>query len=369
MIFFENIDGLLETLTQTALDRDEYWLIYIASGSESESEVIRESLNLRKVSFHAVVLPALISRNKVYYHGFMALKLVLKVPPLLFTDLNARKVNSLLKKRLPVSLLQLPASALLFVDGYFFSIEKLINETFSRYTPILQFSGCGTGIQSSHVPSIMDNNGSYKNAALLLIPDMNLSVALMHGYKRLAEPVLVTKCRQNILQELNYQNAFRVYRNLLKDNFSILINRGRYYDIAREYPLGIYNSTVEDRVREIVAVTEKGEIILSGDVFENQYMGLLHAEPFDFFRAADRAVIDAASGIPEIKMIFFFDCIMRNNKIKGTFKKEADRAYSIATDLAPAERFMGALTIGQIVNGEGGSLYFYKNTVSALAFF
>ena len=368
-MYHQEIDSLVNELTKTQLNPTEHWILLVASRSAPKVNNVIEVLNYRRIDFVGAVFPAIIWNGKVHDIGFLSLKVKLKSKPVLIPELEEETLNQELENSISAEGMALPGASLIFIDGYYLNIENFINKTFNRYSNKIQFYGAGTGVQKGKEPSIFDNNGFYKNAVAYMMLDLNISVGIMHGYNRVAEPLLLTKSSQNILQEINYQNAFRIYQDILKHNFGIRIFSDDYYDTVKKYPIGIIKTGGEDLVREVVSITGKGEIICSGDIPVNDYMNLLNGEQLDFFQAADQAVKDSITNAYEPKLVLIFDCFSRSDMIKGAFQKEITRIYGITNELLEPESVFGAISMGQIVNGPDNTLIYYKKTVSAATFY
>lgn len=103
-----------------------------------------------------------------------------------------------------------------------------------------------------------------------------------------------------------------------------------------------------------------GDITCFGSVREGEYLHVLTGDESSLIRAARTAASEARP--TDGGRLCVFDCISRVQYLADDFHAELD---AIGTDEEPA---FGALTIGEIANGDGGHLEYYNKTVVVARF-
>lgn len=368
-MYFTNIDDLIKKLSSQNLDKNEEWWISVAAESRLEVPGLITAANYRKINIFGCVVPGILWEGEFKAVGFLAIRLEVLTKPILVSSIEPKMVAKL-KQELPhVVNSALPQSLLVLVDGYGLTIDNFLDSLVSITGDRFNVFGGGTGVSGVQDASIFTSAGLFKNGALIFPMTGNVSIGLRHGFKRVAAPLTATKARQNVLIEIDYQNAFRVYQDLLDEHLGIKIPKYNFSEIAHDYPLGIYRDRSEDLIRDLIAVTSRGEIICDGEIPENIFIGVLQGEERNFIAAEEEALQESIDTPFPPKKIFVFDCILRKKMLGPNYVREAKRIFELSNSLAPDADVAGILTLGQIAPSESDRLDYYNKSISFASIF
>jgi hypothetical protein len=197
--------------------------------------------------------------------------------------------------------------------------------------------------------------------------DAPLGIGVRHGWRRVGEPVIVTRSGGNRVFELDEQPALDVYLERLDAPVSARSDPAEFTRFALTHPLGIGRRRGEDQVR-----------FIGGADFEDRSLACIAEVPpaaVAWFMEGDRdSVLAATDGACQDALVpldggaplgmIVFDCIARRGVLgEGGIQEEIRRVTSVSQGMPVA----GFYTYGEIArtHGAGG---FHNQTLVALAF-
>jgi hypothetical protein len=286
------------------------------------------------------LFPKIIYNGKLYDSGFVVLGLDedIEIKKL---DLNNLNIDFEVDKK----------SAFVFIDAFSKNIGEFMEEVYFNFSDVTFIGGGAGSLDFIQRPVVFTNEGIFENAAVIGFLDKEIKLDVKHGWVGISEPMLVTKANKNILKELDYKNAFDVYKEFLKTYYNIEINKNNFFEIAKGYPFGIRKIDNEVIVRDPIAVNENNEIVLVGDISENSYVRILKGKKDNLINAAKEVSVVAKNK----DVTLFIDCISRVLFLEDDFQKEIDEVMKNSKNL------IGALTLGEIASREE-VLEFYNKT-------
>ncbi len=252
---------------------------------------------------------------------------------------------------------------LVFADGMSSRIAALIESLFFNFGLNRNFVGGGAGSLSfEQQPCILCPDGMLKDMAIILCLPLHSGIGVAHGWKPISQPLKVTKSDKNIIQQIEYKDAFEVYREVVEEKCGKSFNSDNFFDIAKSYPFGIVKLEAEMVVRDPLMPTEDGKgLICVGEVPEECFVRILEGTPEDLICAA-KSVNSLAQndwtrryGDRPAKSSFFIDCISR---VLFLEKRIDEEIAQVASDIP----LFGALTLGEIANNGDEYLEFYNKT-------
>ncbi len=200
---------------------------------------------------------------------------------------------------------------------------------------------------------IFTNLGLKSDCALLGFSKLKSSIGVKHGWEKISEELQVTSSKDNEIYEINYRDAFDVYKETVEEFSKMKFTNDNFFDIAKGYPLGIGKISGELVVRD--PITSNGKSLLCvGAVPQNSFVYILQGEAKKLIEAASQASKNA-----EFKgehFTLFIDCISRVLFLENEFSKEIDSIEKTGYQL------IGALTLGEIANNKDHYLEFYNKT-------
>lgn len=252
-------------------------------------------------------------------------------------------------------------SALVIVDGFSSQIDDFLEEFYSFLPEKTKLIGGGAGktclIQE---PILFDAHRFYMNAAIIITSTSTIGLGTKHGWKPLVGPFIATTCNGNVLEKINFKNAFNVYKEAIEKDSNIRFDSTPFFKISQRYPLGIVRYNKDFIVREPVT-TDGHNIVLVGKLDCNSVLSILKAEKENLLEAAKEAAeISYADKEDEnIQSVLMIDCISRYSLLDKSFKEEMRAIRSV---YAPKTILWGVISLGEIANDSQENIEFYNST-------
>ena len=340
-------------------------LVFLGEKSGVDVEKLIQELKKKKVVFAGGIFPGLISDGRKHDAGAILMKVRASAKPLAITGLKSELFS------LPASVQEASRrvtdhnTALVLVDGFAPNISALLGDLFNTFGSTVHYFGGGAGFSSlKQQPCLFTADGFFENAALVVFLRTNSSLGVRHGWTRLAGPVVATKARHNILSQLNWQDAFSVYRELVARDSGRRLTRDNFSTVAAGYPFGIIKEGAEDSVRDPLSVNAKGEILCVGEIPENAVLNILKGDCASLLAAAIQAAEDCTKGTSgKARQSFVFDCVSRSLFAGDEFSKELAAVEKTIMSKGGRTSPEGVLSIGEICSYGEGFLDFFNKTI------
>jgi hypothetical protein len=196
--------------------------------------------------------------------------------------------------------------------------------------------------------------------------DAPLGIGVRHGWRRVGEPMVVTRSAENRVFELDHQPAFDIYLERLGAPPAASADAEAFTRFAATHPLGLHRRSAEEQVRFIgeanfddrslgcIAAVPQGALVW---LMEGDASSVLEATD-----AACREAVEVLDGRAPLGMVAF-DCIARRSVLgEPGVAQEILRIAEHAGGAAVA----GFYTYGEIARTRGMS-GFHNQTLVVLA--
>ncbi|RQD77118.1 FIST N-terminal domain-containing protein [Desulfonatronospira sp. MSAO_Bac3] len=248
-----------------------------------------------------------------------------------------------------------------FVDGLSSRISAFIDGLFNNLGLMPNYIGGGAGSLSfEQKPCLFTNLGLKGDGAVVGVSEVRSGIGVAHGWHPITKTMKVTESEKNRVISLNWEPAFQVYKNAIKEQSGLSFDEKPFFDIAKAHPLGIVKLDAEMIVRDPL-FTENDELVCVGEVPVNSFVYILRGNMDSLIEGAVQARDNALNnyhGDRNKASMLFMDCISRVLFMGEEFKKELQAADCGLTTF-------GALTIGEIANTGDAYLEFYNKTAVA----
>jgi len=225
------------------------------------------------------------------------------------------------------------------------------------------YIGGGSGSMSfekKHV--VISNRGVLKDAATLALLDIPSGIGVGHGWHIISEPIKVTEVKGNEIISINWENAYDLYKDTIEGISNVSFDKNDFFEIARNYPLGISKMDSDMIVRDPIAVNKNESIVFAGEIPRNSFVHILGGDIKSLVegtiyakKIAEKSFLDLHKrAISSNRLVLFIDCISRAMFLKNAFKCEIQAVNEINA--------VGALTIGEIANTRKSYLELYNKT-------
>lgn len=341
--YYKNIDDFLHINKGTNKD----FLLFVSQNCKIDISLFKNvSCNI-----HGAIFPNIIFESKVYKTGLMAFTLEIGSKIIFEKSLK----NPLISSDDFINV----KSIISIVDGFSEDITPFLENLFEKLEDSTQIIGGGAADMSTqNAPVIFNKKGIYNNAALLICKMSAIGIGVQHGWKTMEGPFVVTSSSKNILQQIDYKNAFDVYKEVVEKDCGKKITQDNFFDISKSYPIGIIKFEGEVIVRDPIKV-ENNNLIVVGDIPVNSVIYILNGNKKTLIKAASKASKMALKSTKnEITNVLIFDCKSREMFLGDDFELEINKISKKLDD----NPIYGAITIGEIANSSDTYINFFNKT-------
>lgn len=357
-------EAILKEIKNFSIQDGEILMLLIATESSAPVEPLVSALQALGIPFFGALFPGVIHDTKEIKEGIIIKKWKAAVPPIIIKDLANRTLSGLEKLSLPEATGKL--TAFTFVDGLTFHIDHFLESLNNIFGGKVNFIGGGAGVMSfEQQPCVFSNEGFFQDAAVVCLAEQESRLGVRHGWEKVAGPLVATQTERNVIHQLNWNNAFEEYKAIIKADSGKEINHDNFFEIAKNYPFGIYRENEEDIVRDPFKVGENGELICFGEVKPHTVLNVLKGDPSTLIDAAQEAINDCKTdnatqlAASETMVV---NCISRRHFLENAFE---DEMSIIAKEIKTIEGEVphGILSLGEISSYGTGLLDIFNKTI------
>lgn len=239
-----------------------------------------------------------------------------------------------------------------FLDSSIRNIDAVLEELCAVCGNDHQYIGAGAGVSGMSLsqPCVLTNQGIMTDCVQVVGVNLQLSVAVKHGWQLLAGPLLVTDSSHGCVKSLDYKPALQMYKDTLREPLRHLdIDRMPISELAMHHPFGIARLDHEVVVRDPYMLEETSLVCL-GDVPADHFIYILKGSKKKLLQASKEAASNlvASLAVSEcIEPFFMFDCISRMQFLQEDFSQELQ---GVLDELPKNARLIGAVSTGEIAN-------------------
>jgi hypothetical protein len=251
---------------------------------------------------------------------------------------------------------------IMFADALCSANEDFIDYFYEYMGSGITVIGGGAGsLEFIPKPCIYTNTGLVHDAAQVVAIPGTLSRNIGHGWEVCDGPYLVTGAEGHRIDTLDYQPAFEVYQSSIEKLSGEKITQDNFFDIAKNFPLGIVNVNGEILVRDPIT-TDLQFLECVGNIPINAAIHLLKGDQEKLLQSS-KLVADTFEGFEGSNLLVLFDCISRVLYLQDDFSLELESLQNTHSRLP----MVGALSLGEITNSQYGSVDFLnKSTVMGM---
>jgi len=340
--YYENIQDMNFHL------EDRYFIL-IAEASKN----FYDHINILQGELYGGIFPQLIFQNKNFETGCIICTLQTNTYPILIEDISFELEPEL------ENVFDETNTIFTFVDGLSPYIQSFLEKFYEITHSGINIIGGGAGLLTlQQEPILFGPQGIYQNSALLLCSQKEISLGVKHGWEKLSGPYISTSTEHNILKTIDYHNAFDIYAEAIEKDSGKIINETNFFEIAKEYPLGIQLHDGEVVVRDPI-ITKNGHLILVGEMDQSSTIYILKGNKTNLIKAAKYAIGEAMQdSLVHTDTTFVVDCISRVLYLENMFQQEIE---TIKTQ-NPIAKLFGILSLGEIANKGKQYIEFYNKT-------
>jgi hypothetical protein len=365
--------AVASAVARAALGPDEMVAVLVAEAEAPDLDELVEALRGTGASFFGGLFPALIDGRRHLPRGALLFTLPRLTEPLLVTGLDTDHFT--IPDTLPFVQWHRGSkpTALMLVDGLSPNISHFLRAIYHELGNRVSYWGGGAGSLTLRPrPCVFTREGVHQGAAIIALSSLPAQLGVRHGWQQIKGPFLATRSNGNVIIQLNWKNAFEVYRTTVEADTGVVVTSENFFQLASAYPFGIRKEGQEFVVRDPVAVNEAGHLTCIGDVPENAALAILKGETRHLVAAAGQAAREAmGDGAPRsprrISLCLLADCVSRALFLGDRFPEELAAIVEGLGPEAAGTPPVGMLTLGEISShGEGYLEFFNKTSVVAV---
>ncbi len=366
----KDFELLLESVQALDVNEHEVLLILVAENNAPEISKLQDVLKYINCVWYGAYFPALIYGDQRCEEGIILKKYHSFQKPMIIKGMGHRNFR-IPDLNLPLEEMK-DKTALIWVDGLSSNISNLLSQLYNKLGGSINYLGGGCGSLSLQAqPCLFDSEGIYQDAAILHILDIASYVHFRHGWKSIAGPYVATQSYNTTLIELNWCNAFEVYKDTVEQDLGAPLEPDNFFSISKGYPFGIFKKAYEKIVRDPISVNDKGEIQCVGEIPENAALMILKGDDDNLIEAARRTAEYVSQQLKEeqkVEDFLIIDCISRvlylEDKFYDELKKVKDE-ISLTSQVVP----IGVLSLGEIACAQDGYPEFLNKTFACGLFY
>ncbi|MDH2436203.1 FIST N-terminal domain-containing protein [Pokkaliibacter sp. MBI-7] len=253
----------------------------------------------------------------------------------------------------------IPPTLMLLFDGLIPCIASVLDHLFQHFADSVRYLGANAGSETFlPLPCLFDSSQFVRDAVLCLVLPQPLDYALRHDYCVPERVMTATSSRGNKVEQINWQNAFSAYQDIVRQQHGMQITRDNFYSLGVHFPFGISRLNGDVLIRIPVELTEDGALLCVGEVPENSLLMLLQAPQVPGDSAAQLITqLDAPPGDGQGLPLLLFYCAGR----RLHFQEHATTELARLTDKAGPRALAGALSLGEIGSPTDGGYPVFQN--------
>ncbi len=358
-------ESITNAINETKDKNNDTALILLGEKNRPDVDQMILALNRAHIPFFGGIFPGIISGAELHNEGAIIIWLPALAEPLLIKDLSSENISfpGLATERTADT--SGKHTAVVLLDGMASHVSPFLSQMFNRLGNSVHYFGGGAGFSSlERSPCIFTPRGFFQDAAVVAFIESEMSLGVRHGCERAMGPIVATKTSGPVIKELNWENAFAVYRKAVEKDAAKMITKENAFETAARYPFGICKEGAEDIVRVIVSVTDEGELICGGDVPESAVLWIIKWDNSSLLQAAEQAAEESMSmGSARISHGLVVDCISRALLLGDDFGKELEAVRNKIIRTGDDPVLEGILSLGEISSYGEESLEYFNMTI------
>lgn len=340
------------------------WLLFLAEEDHDKAESIRQFLMDSGLHFIGGMFPRVVHGANSHTSGLVIKRLPGGCAPIVVRNLSSG-TRSVPENKIKEIEAMNGLTALVLVDGLAPNINGFLDSLFNDLGHSVNYIGGGAGsISLEPKPCLISEVGILEDAAVIAFIDAPTCLGVRHGWQKIYGPLVATSTKANVIQKLNWGNAFDTYREVVESHTGKALNANAFFETSKGFPFGMTKANAEAVVRDPIAVNSIGELICVGEVPENTVINVLEGKPESLIAAAEQALEDCQTNDLGIaRDCLMFDSISRALFLEEDFEKELATVQHHLPHADPPLVNEGALTLGEISSNGQGFLEFFNKTI------
>ena len=268
-------------------------------------------------------------------------------------------------------------SMITLIDSLSTNLIPFLDKLYSKYGSHVRYFGGGAGTSAKPGADKLKRedtvfttvDGWGRDAAVVALVENPSAMVMKHGWRRVYGPLIATRIQGNVIEELNWQPAAKVYQEAVEGVLGRPIPEDHLDNLDTiGFPFGMIRDDAEDLVRLPISVTESGGLLCVGGIANNSVLHILQGVPEELINVARDAAVEVSAHVDQsATSILVMNCVTRSMFLGKSF---GDELLALDTASRPAmPPVIGALSEGEICCSDGGHLEWLNKSIAIGAFF
>lgn len=356
------VSVILEEVKALNLSTTDNLILLFAEKNVPDIPTLIEALNDLTISFCGGIFPNIIVGSERKEEGVILKKMPAAAAPILIKGLDSLDFSLPTFDNLPI--FEEDIMMVVLLDGLTTNISPFLRELYNLLGNSVNYIGGGAGsLTLVQQPCVFNNQGLFQDAAIVCPILSKSQLGVRHGWEQVYGPLVANKTCGNVIQELNWKNAFETYKEIVEQETEQELTKENFFGIAKGFPFGLNRDNNEKIVRDPIAVNEKGELICVGEVPENSVLDVLVGRSESLINAAGEAAKACVLDERPYDDSLVIDCISRVLFLEDDFEKELEAIQQNIPAQSNNNHLEGVLTLGEISSHGQGALEFFNKTI------
>lgn len=368
-IKLSTINNIIEAVRKLNAKEDDVIFLAIADKNRPDVQELIKHLNQARIAFIGGIFPGVIDGKKCYEEGTKVFALPAIEKPLLVKNIsqNSFPLPDWIKS---VEKAGKKYTAMIILDGLSSNISGFLTNIFDHLGSSVSYIGGGAGCIQKQQPCIFTPEGFFQDAAIMTLVGSESLLRVGHGFTRFVGPIIATRTYDNVIAELNWENAFTVYKKIVEEDCAQVVTIDNFHAFANDYLFVLTRECSEDVVRTPVGVSSTGELICFCEVPENTVLYIAKGEQNSILEAARQIGQGCKSLLGEdIRTTMVFDCMARRLLLQEKFELELAAVNDSLIKNVGVGLAGGMLTLGEIASDGNGFLEYSNKTLVVGVFY
>ncbi len=241
----------------------------------------------------------------------------------------------------------------LIVDGYSDRLEKFTMEVFNQIGNKKCVGGGAGDLCFEQLPVVFTPDGVMENVGqCIYLNDTDLELSSVHGWRRMSDPLRVTKTDGKRIIEINNKKAEDVYKEIV----SPLVPHAdwnNFFDVAKSFPFGVKRYDDNFIIRDIITAKD-GVIDCLNEIEEHSFIFIMTGDKDSLVQP----ILKLQENVNN-RDVFVVDCVSRVLFLGDDFSKEMSAIKNNDNNV------FGVSSFGEIIN-PGDSVIDFMNKTCVL---
>lgn len=253
---------------------------------------------------------------------------------------------------------------ILLTDAFSGNAQHVVHGAVHEAGGGVAWAGGGAGDNLRFLRTAQFAGKAYRDhvVAVVLEAARPFGVALEHGWQPYGPPVLATQTRGDTVVDLDFDNAFSVYRASAASRGDE-VRREDFAPFAMLHPLGIPGASGDYVIRDPISVEPDGALRCLAEVPDGSLLRVMQGEPGTLIRAAREAACTSRRRAGDaLAFSLVFDCVSRSRVLGSRILEELSGMHQ---ELGGEVPMLGCLTFGE-VGAQGVALPQFHNKTTVV---